>query len=57
MTMIDNNYFNAFIRSSGIHDLFHNRLANLTEVNVRISLYACFMAGVQYANEKVEAPK
>jgi hypothetical protein len=57
MTMIDNNYFNAFIRSSGIHDLFHNRLANLTEVNVCISLYACFMAGVQYANEKVEAPK
>lgn len=55
--MKDNEYFNEFIRSSGIHDLINVRLAHPIEANIRISLYACFMAGMQYANKKAEALK
>jgi hypothetical protein len=55
--MKDIDYFNSFLKSSGISSLTNGRLLAPMEDAVRISLYTCFMAGVQYADQKREALK
>jgi hypothetical protein len=55
--MKDIDYFNSFLKSSSINSLINNRLLPPMEDAVRISLYTCFMAGVQYADQKGEALK